>query len=144
VHQVAISSPVDSALSSDDAAIILLSMQRERCAIFDALGIESAAQAGTVLPMFDGGDPLGKTAPSTERAAFDPLSVINPYLAYSDAELAYIVGYDQATAECFVANIRPTLPAADDEVAVLATFADPVTPTNDAEVAAMEAGLAGC
>jgi hypothetical protein len=116
-------------------------MRRERCAIFDAIGLENAFAMATLLPMFDGGDPLGKTPPDSERQPFDPATAIIPYAAYTQDQLAYIVGYDQARSECFVANVFPTLPTTIDD---FVTFVDPITPSTDDHVAAMVVALTGC
>lgn len=142
LHQVSVRAPLDMAFSQDDATAILTSVRRERCAIFDALLFESGLQRAAVLPVFDGGDPLGKEAPAAERRPFDTSTMISdPYSAFSDEELAYILGFDQATSECFVANLRPTIPT---DPADLVVFADPVTPQSEEQVAAFQAVLAGC
>ena len=106
-----------------------------------ALGVENALQLGAVLPLFDGGDPIGKTLPTSERMAFDPGWIIKRDAAYTDDQLAYSVGFDQATSEFFVANLKAMLPT---EVADLVMFADPISPTSDDGVAAQQAALVGC
>lgn len=141
VHQVSLASPLEMGLTQDDAVAILTSMQRERCAIVDALMLDNAAQFANALPLFDGGDPLGKELPTSDRLPFDPMMVIAPFSGYTDDQLAYIVGFDQATSDCFVAAVRPTLPT-DVESAV--SFVDPITPEDEAGVAALEAVLSGC
>lgn len=142
MHQVSLSTTLEMGVTQDDATAILTSMRRERCAIFDALTFEYAYQDFAVLPVFDGGDPLGKSVPPGERLPFDlSTAILNPYATYTDAQLAYIVGFDQATSECFVANLRPTIPT---DPADLVLFADPVTPESDEQVAALNATLIGC
>lgn len=142
VHQVAVSSPGEMGMTQDEATEILTSMQRERCAILDAMALENAIALAVLLPEFEGGDPLGKTPPSSDRLSFDPTTAImNPASSYTDDQLAYIVGFDQPTSECFVAQVRPTLPNTLEE---LVAFADPITPNDEDGVAAMEAVLATC
>lgn len=141
LNQISITAPAEMGMSEAELTAILTTMQRERCAILDALPLENAFQLGVVLPMFDGGDPLGKTPPTSARLPFEAGGALNPAAAYTDDQLAYIVGFDQATSECFVANVRPMLPTEPGDVAALI---DPITPDSEEALVAHRAVLANC
>ncbi len=141
LNQVAITAPVEAGFGQDELTSILTTMRRERCAILGALSLENAFQLGAVLPIFEGGDPLGKTLPTSERLPFDIAQALDPLAAYTDDQLAYIVGFDQATSECFVANVRATRPTDMNDPAI---FINPVTPESVESVAAMQAALTDC
>ncbi len=143
MHQVSLAAPA-GALTPEEATTILTSLRRERCALLSTVFGESVLQQAGVLPLFPGGDPLGKTPPTDERLPADITGVLNPFLSYSDAQLAYIVAYDQETAESFIAHVRESIPVDSNAIVALAEAANPFSANDDAGAAARDAALDGC
>jgi len=106
-------------MTSEGAASVLGTVRVERCSGISQLLVWGPASGRLLLPEFEGGDPLGKERPDDPQPAYVPGQ--SPLLAYSEAQLAYLLPLEAEVARCVAPLVRED--AGDDPILHLKVLA---------------------
>ena len=100
---VLITSREPGAVTAELAARILGTVRAERCAVVRQMLIPRFNRK-LHLPVFVGGDPLGKTRPDDESPEYKPPG--SPLLMWSEAQVAFLLPLNEELSACVAPLVR--------------------------------------